>query len=127
MTGEILLGPQRGQQLEQISTEELLDLLTTCYQLDPESAEALEVYLVRERGQRINEPPPRRRSESAPPPSNGPMNDTEARAILGIGANAGSEEIQTAHRRLIQRLHPDRGGSDYLAAKVNEAKRLLLS
>jgi CysZ protein len=127
MSGEILLGPLRGQRLEQVSTEELLDLLSSCYLTDAESAEALEVYLTRERDHQIHEPPPRHRPEAAPPPVNVRMDDSEARAILGIKADAGSDEIQAAHRRLIQRLHPDRGGSDYLAAKVNEAKRLLMS
>ncbi len=127
ITGEILIGAFRGQSLETVTTEDLLDLLHTCYLSDAESAEALEVYLSRERGHRIDEPPPRHRPEAAPRRETAPMDGREARAILGIEAEAGVAEIQAAHRRLIQRLHPDRGGSDYLAAKVNEAKRVLTS
>jgi CysZ protein len=127
MDGEILAGPLTGRTLDATETGELLGLLDLCYRTDAESAEALEAYLTHERGQRFQEPPPRPDAGRTPPPDRPGMDESEARAILGLTPDAGADEIQTAHRRLIQRLHPDRGGSDYLAAKVNEAKRVLLS
>jgi len=60
------------------------------------------------------------------PPGSGTLSEDEARAILGVDAQADAEAIRAAHRRLMQRLHPDRGGSDYLAARINAAKRRLL-
>ena len=54
------------------------------------------------------------------------MPRTEALAVLGLGEDADNEAIIAAHRSLIQKLHPDRGGNDYLAAKINQAKDQLL-
>ena len=62
---------------------------------------------------------------SAPPASNG-MSEAEARAILGVGPDADEETIRKAHRTMMKRVHPDQGGSDALAAKVQEARDVLL-
>lgn len=124
--GEILAGAYRGQALDQVATQDLTDLLANWYANDVASAEALEVYLERERQHQVKRPNP---THQAGAPRAAPvqrMVAEEARAVLGVAPGASPEEVRTAHRRLVQRLHPDRGGSDYLAAKINEAKDVLL-
>jgi CysZ protein len=132
MTGEILDGPLRGEPLDQVSTEDLLTLLERAYSNDATSAEALEVYLEHER----QHPLPRTRPQALPGGRLGGSTHTrpplvrmipeEAQAVLGVAPGSSPEEVRAAHKRLMQRLHPDRGGSAYLAAKINEAKEVLL-
>ncbi len=55
-----------------------------------------------------------------------PLPEEEARAVLGVSAQAGREEIHEAWKRLMQKNHPDQGGSDYLAAQINAAKERLV-
>lgn len=56
----------------------------------------------------------------------GAMPIAEARALLGIGEEAGATDVREAHRRLIARVHPDSGGSNELATRVNAARDVLL-
>ena len=119
MDGAVLQGTYEGRALRELGLSDLLALLDEC-RADRQSAALLEAYLdrVHEEWRERRGPPPRASSDG--------MTEDEARAVLGIGPDATREEIVKAHRRLMQRLHPDRGGSDYLAAKLNAAKDLLL-
>jgi hypothetical protein len=123
MDGRVLDGPHGGRLLSSLELRELLDLHQHYRREDGQSAALLEAYLDRTRGEEWREASP---ADGEPPGGAAPMNRDEALAILGLDAAAGEDAVRDAHRRLIQRLHPDRGGSDYLAAKINEAKRILL-
>ena len=69
-------------------------------------------------------------SEMSETPSSGPpvrrMTEDEALSVLGLSRGANAEEIRAAHRKLISQLHPDKGGTDYLASKINEARDFLM-
>ena len=123
--GEVLSGQYRGKRLSQLGLEAVLDLLHECRD-DDESVALLQAYLDRvyedEWRQRAGEDG-RRRQE---PPSSGSMSRDEALQVLGLEPGASEEDIIAAHRRLMQKLHPDRGGSAYLAARINQAKDILL-
>jgi len=120
MDGTVLQGRYEGCGLRGLGLQELLELMNEC-RSDRQSVAVLAAYLDRfHEGWRERQEPPSGQSSDG-------MNEDEARAVLGVGPDATREEIVQAHRRLMQRLHPDRGGSDYLAAKLNAAKDLLLS
>jgi hypothetical protein len=124
LSGEVLKGSYREWLLEEMNREQLRELYSYCQSQDPDSVQLLDSYLQ----QRFpNEAPFGDDDVAGPPPSDSTgMSRDEALAVLGLGSDASDEDIVTAHRKLMQKLHPDRGGNDYLAAKVNQAKDLLL-
>ena len=123
INGEVLAGRFKGQSLNQLDLDALLQLLDECRD-DEESLALLEAYLEREHGDSWQQSSGGDRQPSASAP--GDMSRTEAFEVLGLPPGASEEEIVDAHRRLMQKLHPDRGGSAYLAATINLAKETLL-
>ena len=119
--GTVLAGRFAGRTLDALTDADLLDLRTECA-ADADSLRVLEAYLDRRLGVDW------RNARSAPPPrgSRSDMSREEALAVLGLSEGATGEEIKAAHRRLIQRMHPDVGGSADLAARINRAKDVLL-
>jgi DnaJ-domain-containing protein 1 len=106
-----------------MTADELALLHSECVQHDHDSAALLEAYLDRVHGTDWRT---RQRTSDTRAPSDSRMTPDEAHEILGLKPGATREAIIQAHRRLMQRLHPDRGGSDYLAAKINRAKDTLI-
>ncbi len=125
LDGQVLRGRYAGRSLASLGFDELLALLAECRAADPQGAALLESYLERAHAERWSAAA--QGTGSAPPPPSIEFSEAEARQILGVEADADADAIRAAHRRLIQRLHPDRGGSPYLAAQINRAKELLLA
>lgn len=121
LSGEVLQGQFAGWRLADMDRSQLESLLAYCEREDADSAQLLDSYLQ----QRFVGASDFGRQQSAPESGNG-MNRKEALAVLGLDDQATEEQIIAAHRTLMQKLHPDRGGNDYLASKINAAKDFLL-
>lgn len=126
MSGRVLAGEFAGVQLDQLGMPELGRVRNACLGRDVEGRRIVEAYLDRRfpawREHAEGDPNLRSRADL----QNGAMTQQEAHEILGLEPGAGPDDIRTAHRRLMKRLHPDQGGSTYLASRVNQAKDLLL-
>jgi hypothetical protein len=125
MSGDVLAGPFRDWRLDEMNREQLRSLLDYCREQDPESAPLLEGYLEQRFG--AGDSGDAQGEAHGDQRADGAMSRREALEILGLGDDADRQAITDAHRKLMQKLHPDRGGSDWLAAKINQAKDLLLS
>lgn len=132
MRGRVIKGFFRGRDLESMRPVEVAHLWSDCQFEDPQSAQILEAYLDRihptwrddmARGDRSNGADDGARDTAG----RRVMSLEEARDILGVTVDASEDDIRAAHKRLMLKLHPDRGGSHTLAAKVNEAKDVLLA
>ncbi len=120
--GEIVTGRYAGKTLSDLDKQSLLLLLRECRE-DDDSRLLLETYLDRIYGEDWHNFADQDRSTGS---TDAKMSEDEARSILGVAMDASRAEIIAAHRRFIQKNHPDRGGSNYLAAKINQAKDVLL-
>jgi len=128
--GEVVDGPFAGRRLDDLSLPETLDLLRHCWTEDEGSARVLEAYLDRIqpdwRARARGEGSDTGTGGDPGPARPGAMTREQALAVLGLSEGASRDEIKAAYQRIISSLHPDHGGSDYLAAQVNEAKAVLL-
>ena len=129
MDGIVREGECAGERLSELDLETLLSLWRRCRAEDEQSASVLEAFLDRTHGEDWRESA----AAGAAGGSNGgrqqgqsPMTREEALEVLGLEPGSSEEEIRAAHRRLMRHAHPDHGGSNYLAAKINQAKDLLL-
>lgn len=122
MRGKFIAGRYRGTELERLDTKTLAGMLT---EIDDESRALLVAYLDR-RDARWREYAQEDTATGRRAASTGKMTKEEAYQILGLEAGAGTDAITRAHRTLMKKLHPDQGGTTYLAARVNEAKEILI-
>ena len=126
ISGEVIDGVYAGRRLDDLGVDDLIDLLRTCLAADAQSAQVLEAYL-----ERVH-PDWRKKAAAGGGASGGgafgsdAMSREEAYRILDLEPGASAAEIKEAHHRLMAGLHPDRGGSTYLATKLNQAKEALL-
>ena len=124
MEGEVLAGPYKGRKLSSLTLPEAQALHAQCSAQPDQSRALFEAWIERSH--------PEWRSQWSsgagrmPAQTTQKMTRAEALAILGIKDGATADDIRAAHRRLMKTAHPDLGGSDYLAAKINEAKEFLL-
>ena len=123
LQGEVLVGPFTDWTLAELSREQLQTLFSYCQEQDADSEQLLLSYLEQRFPDGWQQDEAGETSQHA---SSSPMSRSEALAVLGLGEDATRDDIVSSHRSLIQKIHPDRGGNDYLAAKINEAKDFLI-
>ena len=124
MRGRIVAGRHEGANLDALDPPTLIGLLG---EIDDDSRDLLAAYLDRRQpGWREHAQGDAATGRGRSAWSSGKMTEEEAYQILGVQPGASAKDIGLAHRSLMKKLHPDQGGSTYLAARVNEAKDILL-
>lgn len=121
MDGEVLEGKFAGRRVSDLSLEEAVDLLHECLAGDRNGAAVLEAWL-----DRVHGPAWREAADMPQSSGDGAMTEAEALDILGLEPGATREEIEKAWRAQMARNHPDKGGSTWIATRINAARELLL-
>ena len=125
--GKVLAGRHRDRRLSELTFEQLLEVREDCRVDDAQSVTLIEAYLDRFHGADWrNRQAGGQSSGNAARSASAAMTREEAYEVLGLAPGASDAEVRDAHHRLMIKLHPDHGGSDYLAAKINQARDLLL-
>jgi len=125
MDGEVLDGKFIGRMLDQMDRDALTELFAELEDNDAEGARLLDAYLGRRFAGEWQEEGPKGQ-DRAGAASTSPMTRIEAFEVLGLMDSATDGQVKDAHRRLMKKFHPDQGGSTYFAARINQAKDLLL-
>jgi hypothetical protein len=125
MRGRVVAGHFAGRELDELDDADLLKMAAEIA-ADQESAALFEAYLDRRMPGWRDHVEGDGAAGARGAPDAGTMTDEEAYQVLGLAPGAGDREIRAAHRRLMMRVHPDQGGSTFLAAKINQAKDRLL-
>lgn len=125
MNGDVIAGRFAGRTLRSMELGEVLQLLGEA-SADEQSVQVLSAYLDRYHGDEWREQARAGGHAGNGGGGQGSMSREEAYDILGLGAGASDEDIKTAHHELMSKIHPDKGGSTYLATKINQAKDFLL-
>ncbi len=125
IAGKVLGGSYAGRALETLSRPELINLRQELERDDPEGVNLLEAYLDRRFAgwREADQGESQGRGKGG---AGGAMSRKEALEVLGLAEGAGAAEIIRAHRTLMKKFHPDHGGSTALAARVNQAKDVLM-
>lgn len=128
LDGTVLRGRFRGRRLQEMSEAEIFELLHECRVEDEQSAVVIETYIDRVYGATWRAGADGSGSNSQGRPASGATTMTAEKAyqILGLQAGASTEQIKDAHHKLMLKVHPDQGGSTYLATEINQAKDFLL-
>lgn len=127
MSGSVLAGAFAGRRLDDLDEAALKDLYGEAAGADPEGARLLQAYFDRRFPGWREHAQGHADAGAGGEPKPGAMSEEEAYQILGLEPGASPDAIRRAHRSLMMKIHPDQGGSTYLAARVNEAKEILLS
>src|SRR5579859_555934 len=126
LSGVVRSGQFAGAQLDQLGRDQLTVLLAECEAADPQSARLVETYLDRTHPGWRDRSADSGQGDRQAGPAGGVMAREEAWQVLGLEPGADAAQIHEAHRRLMMKLHPDLGGSNYLASKINMARDVLL-
>lgn len=124
--GRVRTGSLAGAELGSLGLGDLLHLLDEARREDPPSVPLLEAYLDRRTPDWRARASAQAGAQAGEPPDAGVMDERTALEILGLAPGASEAEIKAAHRRLMAKLHPDHGGSAWLASQLNRARDLLL-